>query len=62
MTEQEQKDLEDEIVRQIREGLAEHANDPDANEEAILPEMVPLPVGSDDHVAIIVPKRTTGDA
>jgi hypothetical protein len=38
--------------------MAEHANDPDAHEDAILPEYIPLPVGLDEHVAIFVPGKS----
>ena len=60
MTKQERKARVEDMVRLFREGMAEHANDPDANEEAILPAYVPLPEGPDDHLAIIVPAQVPG--
>jgi hypothetical protein len=57
MTGQEKKDLENWIVEQIQDGMAEHADDADANEDVKLPEYVPLPVGPNEHLAIIVPKE-----
>jgi hypothetical protein len=62
MTKEERQARRDDMVRLFREGMAEHANDPDANEDAVLPEYVPLPVGPDEHLAIFVPKKSRRSA